>query len=61
MGITTFALGAVIILLAGWRFFYIRRHINRGETEFSILPDMFLMSSVLVTVGAVFILFAFFL
>jgi hypothetical protein len=33
---------------------------NKGETEFSILPDMLLMSSVLVTVGTVIIFFAFF-
>jgi putative membrane protein len=60
MGATAFALGAVIILLAGWRFFYIRKHINRGETDFSVLPDLFLMGSVLVTIGAVFFFFAFF-
>ncbi|MFZ2448232.1 MAG: DUF202 domain-containing protein [Syntrophobacteraceae bacterium] len=57
IGVTTFALGAAIVVLAGWRFFYIRKHINQGETEFSILPDMFLMSSVLVTIGATFVLF----
>ena len=58
-GIAVFALGAAIILLAGWRFFYIRRHINKGDIEFSTLPDVFLMSSVLVTVLMTFILFAF--
>jgi len=47
IGITTFALGALIIVLAGWRFFYIRKLINQGDTEFSILPDMFLMGSCL--------------
>jgi putative membrane protein len=60
MGVTAFALGAFIVFLAGWRFFYIRRHINRGETDFSVLPDLFLMGSVLVTIGAVFFFFAFF-
>jgi putative membrane protein len=60
MGVTAFALGAFIVLLAGWRFFCIRRHINRGETDFSILPDLFLMGSVLITIGAVFFFFAFF-
>jgi len=38
MGLIIFILGAFIILLAGWRFFYIRKHINRGDTEFSVLP-----------------------
>jgi len=60
MGVTAFALGAFIVFLAGWRFFYIRRHINRGETDFSVLPDIFLMGSVLITIGAVFFFFAFF-
>ncbi len=60
MGITAFALGAFIILLAGWRFFYIRRLINKGDTGFSVLPDVFLMGSVLATVGAAFFFFAFF-
>jgi putative membrane protein len=60
MGVVAFALGAFIVFLAGWRFFYIRRHINRGETDFSVLPDLFLMGSVLVTIGAVFFFFAFF-
>lgn len=56
---SAFVLGAFIILLAGWRFFYIRRHINRGDTEFSSLPDLFLLGSVLLTVGCVSIFFAF--
>jgi len=59
MGLVTFILGSFIILLAGWRFFYIRRHINRGGTEFSTLPDVFLMSSVLLTSALVFVLFVF--
>jgi putative membrane protein len=60
MGVIAFALGAFIVFLAGWRFFYIRRHINRGETDFSVLPDLFLMGSVLITIGAVFFFFVFF-
>ncbi len=59
MGLVTFVLGAFIILLAGWRFFYLRKHINRGDMEFSALPDIFLMGSVLVTVTLIFSLFAF--
>src|SRR5512136_1625895 len=34
MGVMTFVLGAAIMLLAGWRFFYMRRHINQGDLEF---------------------------
>jgi putative membrane protein len=60
LGIITFGLGALIILLAGWRFFYIRRHINTGESDFTVLPDMFLMGSVLLMVVAAFVFFAFF-
>ena len=59
MGLVVFILGAVIIFLAGWRFFYIRRHINRGESDFSALPDMFLLGSVLVTVLITFLFFVF--
>lgn len=60
MGITAFGLGTLIILLAGWRFFYIRRLINKGDTGFSVLPDVFLMGSVFATVSAAFFFFAFF-
>ena len=60
LGIITFLIGALIILLAGWRFFYMRRHINTGETDISILPDLFLMGSVLIMVAAAFVFFAFF-
>ena len=52
--------GIVIIILAGWRFYYIRKHINSGSTDFSVLPDTFLLSSVLLTVAAAFVFFAFF-
>ncbi len=60
LGIAAFTLGAVIMLMAGWRFFYIRKHINQGETEFSVLPDMVLMGSILVTIGGIFVFFTFF-
>jgi putative membrane protein len=59
MGLVIFVLGAAIILLAGWRFFYMRRHINQGDIEFSTLPDIFLLVSVLVTLAMVFLLFVF--
>jgi len=59
LGLIIFVLGAAIMLLAGWRFFYMRRHINQADPEFSTLPDIFLLASVLVTLGMVFLLFAF--
>ena len=59
MGVMIFVLGGAIMLLAGWRFFYMRRHINQGDLEFSPLPDIFLLASVLVTLAMVFLLFVF--
>lgn len=59
LGLVTFGLGAMIVVVAGWRFFYIRSRINRGEVDFSPLPDIFLMVSVLVTVLGIFFLFIF--
>ena len=59
VGVMIFVLGAAIMLLAGWRFFYMRRHINQGDLEFSTLPDIFLLVSVLVTLAMVFLLFVF--
>jgi len=57
LSLITFILGAFIILLAGWRFFDLRRHINRGESDFSTLPDVFLLTSILLTLTMVFFLF----
>jgi len=34
LGLVTFGLGAMIVVVAGWRFFYIRSRINRGEVDF---------------------------
>ncbi len=59
LSLVTFVLGTLIILLAGWRFFQTRRHINRGETEFSTLPDVFLLTSILMTLAMIFFLFVF--
>jgi len=60
MGMLALGLGVVIIVLAGWRFYYIRKHINSGDTEFSVVPDAFLLSSVLLMVASAFIFFAFY-
>jgi putative membrane protein len=59
MALIVFVLGAFIMFLAGWRFFYMRRHINLAETALSTLPDTFLLISILVTLSMVFLLFVF--
>lgn len=60
LGIIALGLGVLIILLAGWRFYYMRKHINNGDTEFSVVPDTILLGSVLLTVGSSFVFFAFY-
>jgi len=60
LGMVVLGLGVVIIILAGWRFYYIRKHINSGDTGFSAVPDTFLLGSVLLTVASAFVFFAFF-
>ena len=60
MGLVALGLGVAIIVLAGWRFFYIRRHIDNGDPRFSVIPDTFLLSSVLIMVAAAFVFFAFY-
>ena len=59
LSLITFILGVFIIFLAGWRFFDLRRHINRGESDFSALPDIFLLISILLTLVMIFFLFVF--
>jgi putative membrane protein len=59
MALIVFILGAFIMLLAGWRFFNMRRHINLGETELSTLPDTFLLVSISITLAMIFLLFVF--
>ncbi len=47
ISLTTFAVGVAVILMAGWRFVYVRRLINRGEQQFSALPDLLFILSVM--------------
>lgn len=60
LGMVALGLGVMIIVLAGWRFYYIRKHINNGDPRFSVLPDTILLSSVLLMVAAAFVFFAFY-
>jgi putative membrane protein len=59
MALVVFVLGAFIMVLAGWRFFYMRHRINLGESAFTTLPDTFLMISVSFTLAMIFLLFIF--
>jgi putative membrane protein len=36
----TFAAGVLVMIVACWRFWYIRRCINTGATSFSVIPDI---------------------
>ncbi len=60
LGMVALGLGVVIIVLAGWRFYYIRKHINNGDTAFSVVPDTFLLTTILLMVASAFIFFAFY-
>jgi putative membrane protein len=52
----TFVLGGVTVVFAGVRFLIMRRHIDRGEASFSILPDLVVVLSVIVLVVVVILL-----
>ena len=38
--LSTFAVGVLVMVIAAWRFWYIRRCINTGAKQFSAAPDM---------------------
>ncbi|MEW6532630.1 MAG: DUF202 domain-containing protein [Thermodesulfobacteriota bacterium] len=48
LSLFSFALGGVAILMSGARFLRVRRHINRGEPSFSIVPDILVVASMVV-------------
>jgi putative membrane protein len=60
MGMVALGLGMAIIVIAGWRFYYIRKHINTRDPGFSAVPDLFLLTAVLLTVSSAFVFFAFY-
>ena len=45
-----FVLSGVAIVVSGIRFLRVRRHINRGEPSFSIVPDVLVIVSVIAIV-----------
>ena len=50
LSLFSFFLAGFTILLSGTRFLRMRRHINRGEAEFSIVPDLLVVISVIVII-----------
>ncbi|MBM4326788.1 MAG: DUF202 domain-containing protein [Deltaproteobacteria bacterium] len=48
LSLFAFALGGVSIMISGARFLRVRRHINRGEPSFSIMPDILVVASMVV-------------
>ncbi len=50
LSLFTFALAGVAIVFSGIRFLRVRRHINRGEASFSVVPDLLVILSVIAIV-----------
>jgi putative membrane protein len=51
-----FLLAGLSVLVSGIRFLATRRHINRGEASYSVLPDILVVVSVMVIIVMVIIL-----
>lgn len=54
ISMTTFVVGVLVIVMAGWRFAYVRRLINRGEQRFSALPDTLFMLAIMAIIISLF-------
>lgn len=52
----SFALAGIAILMSGIRFLRVRRHINRGEASFSVVPDVLVIASVIVIIAITMVL-----
>jgi putative membrane protein len=50
LSIIAFFLAAVLVVASGLRFLSVRRHINRGEAVFSLLPEFLVIASVIVVI-----------
>lgn len=50
LSLFSFLLAGSTILLSGVRFLRMRRHINRGEAVFSVVPDVLVVISVIVVI-----------
>jgi putative membrane protein len=47
LSIFSFLLAGIAVLFSGVRFLRVRRHINRGEASFSVIPDLLVIASVI--------------
>lgn len=54
---TTFAAGVVVMVVAFWRFWYIRRCINNGTRRFSVAPDIVFTAAVVGIILGLFLVF----
>lgn len=54
---TTFAAGVMVMIVASWRFWYIRRCINTGAQRFSPLPDIIFTVAVVGIILGLFLVF----
>jgi hypothetical protein len=50
LSLFSFFLAGFATLVSGIRFLRVRRHINRGEAEFSVVPDVLVVLSVIVII-----------
>jgi len=50
LSLFSFLLAAIAILMSGIRFLRVRRHINRGEASFSVVPDVLVVVLVIVII-----------
>ncbi len=50
LSLFAFAMAGIATAISGWRFLTVRRHINRGEASFSVLPDVLVIVSVIVII-----------
>ena len=54
---TTFAAGVMVMVVASWRFWYVRRCINNGTKTFSVLPDIIFTVAVVGIILGLFLVF----
>ncbi len=50
LSLFSFLLAGIAMLMSGIRFLRVRRHINRGEAVFSVLPDVLVVISVVAVI-----------
>ena len=55
--VSTFAVGVLVIIIATWRFWYIRRCINTGAKQFSAAPDIVFTIAVVGLIAGLFSVF----